>query len=123
MLRACKYCGKIHDSKFICPRKPQRKYIRKDSAADDFRQKSRWKNHISPGIRREAGYLCEVCRDAGKLVHEGLSVHHIVPVNEQPGLADVETNLICLCPTCHERAENGRISREYLRELALRRIK
>ena len=42
MLRSCKYCGKIHDSKHICPNKPIRKRYKK-TEEDKFRNTQAWK--------------------------------------------------------------------------------
>lgn len=122
MLKSCKYCGRIHDRQYQCPKKPRSESVRKESAADEFRQKSHWKNHLSPKVKRDAGYLCEVCRDKGILTHEELSVHHIVPINEAAELADDESNLICVCSFCHEKAEKGEINRKFLKLLAMKRI-
>lgn len=64
--------------------------------------------------------LCRVCADKEppEYVTEGLSVHHIVPLEEDFELRSDESNLVTLCSRCHEDAENGKISRGYLRALA-----
>lgn len=49
---------------------------------------------------------------------EGLSVHHIVPLEEDFELRNDMDNLVTLCSRCHEDAENGRVPRGYLRALA-----
>jgi 5-methylcytosine-specific restriction endonuclease McrA len=123
MLKACSRCGRIHAAG-QCTVKPAykaRNYDRSDNDAYQFRQRAKWRRK-SKQIREDAQYLCEVCRDKKKLVYEGLSVHHITPLNEDTSIGYEDTNLICLCSTCHELAEAGMIDREYLRSLAALRI-
>ena len=123
MLKACSRCGRIHKAG-ECTVKPAYKgkdYDRSNNDAYQFRQRAKWKKK-SKQIREDAQYLCEVCRDKKKLVYEGLSVHHITPLKEDISAGYEDTNLICLCPTCHELAEAGMIDREYLRKLAALRI-
>lgn len=64
--------------------------------------------------------LCRVCaaKSPPEYVTEGLSVHHIVPLEEDFELRNDESNLVTLCSRCHEDAENGKIPRGYLRALA-----
>ena len=40
MLKSCSYCGKIHDSKYICKEKPKRK--KEVTKADRFRWTRLW---------------------------------------------------------------------------------
>ena len=123
MLKACSRCGRSHKAG-ECTVKPAYKagnYDRSQNDAYQFRQRAKWRKK-SKQIREDAQYLCEVCRDKKKLVYEGLSVHHITPLNEDISVGYEDTNLICLCPTCHELAEAGMIDREYLRKLAALRI-
>ncbi len=51
----------------------------------------------------------------------GLETHHIRKLRERPDLALADGNLICLCGSCHERAERGDISAERLERLAAER--
>lgn len=122
---ALTYCGRFHDSKHTCSEKQAAlaSYIRKASAADEFRQRSCWKNNLSPKVKRDAGYVCEVCKANGRYIFTDLSVHHIVPINAAPELANDERNLICVCADCHEAAEKGKLDREFLRKLAAERIR
>lgn len=62
--------------------------------------------------------MCVCCRASGFIVCDGLSVHHIVPLEEDIALAAELSNLITLCSSCHERAEAGMISRAQLIEWA-----
>ncbi len=118
MLKSCKYCGRIHDSKFDCGRKPKSKYKRKES--EQIRYTTPMKRK-SVEIKESANYLCEVCRDKGKFVTSGLETHHIEKLVDRPDLALDNNNLICLCRNCHEQAEKGYIDVSYLRELARKR--
>lgn len=123
MLKACSRCGKIHAAG-QCKIKPAyagKKYDRSENIAYSFRQKARWTKK-SRQIRQDAQFLCEVCRDKGKLVYQFLSVHHIIPLKENTSLGYEDSNLICLCSSCHELAEAGIISRDYMHMLAERRI-
>ena len=123
MLKACSRCGKIHAAG-QCAIKPAYKagnYDRSQNEAYQFRQRAKWRKK-SIQIRTDAQYLCEVCRDKKKLVYAGLSVHHITPLSEDTSIGYEDSNLICLCSSCHELAEAGMIDREYLRKLAARRI-
>ena len=49
-------------------------------------------------------YTCKIC---GK-THKRLEVHHII--FRRNGGSDDESNLICLCKTCHDKLHNGEIS-------------
>lgn len=63
--------------------------------------------------------MCQCCfRMAAGTVRrinpEGLSVHHIIPLEEDYGKGLEGRNLITLCAYHHEQAEKGAISREEL---------
>lgn len=123
MLKACSRCGRIHKAG-ECKIKPAyqaRNYDRSGDDAYQFRSKAKWRKK-SQQIKQDAQFLCEVCRDKKKLVYEGLSVHHITPLKEDISIGYEDTNLICVCSTCHELAEAGMIDRDYLRKLAILRI-
>lgn len=115
LLKSCKYCGRIHDSKFDCGRKLKRKRIVKQS--EEFRYTSKMKKK-SAEIKEDAGYLCEYCLSKGMLTYKGLETHHIEKLTIRPHLALDNDNLICLCRNCHELAERGDISRARLKEIA-----
>ena len=123
MLKSCKYCGRIHDTKFNCGQKPQGRH-KADSEAHQIHQKNRWKE-LSKEIRDRDGYCCVVCMSGNynairHINYEGVSVHHIEPLSERPDLAYDRTNLITLCSYHHERAEAGEISRDELHRMAAR---
>ena len=82
MLKSCPYCGKIHDKKYNCPKKPVRQ--RQDNRQSKFRSTYKWTKKAQ-AVKRRDGYLCQVCLRG--LYHperqyetEGLEVHHIQTV-------------------------------------------
>lgn len=118
MLRSCKYCGRIHDSRYDCGRKPKKIYRR--SAEVSGRYTHAW-DVKSREIKSRSNYLCSVCLDEGALTYEGLETHHIVKLIDRPDLLLDDSNLICLCRKHHELAEKGAISAEKLREIVRKR--
>ena len=120
MLRSCKYCGRIHDSKYDCGKKPVRRKIRTQQSR--FRSTETWKKK-SIRIRRRDNYLCQVCIRklyGTKKQHngEGIEVHHIIPLAEGWEYRLDNNKLISLCGEHHEEAERGEIPREVLLEIA-----
>lgn len=121
MLRACKFCGKIHDSKYRCLKAPV-KEKKKLSKADYFRRGQSWTNK-SIEIRERDHYLCQACIRGlpgtyQKYNYDGLSVHHIVPINKDWDRRLENDNLITLCDMHHEMAESGEIEAEVLTQIA-----
>ena len=120
MLKTCPYCGRIHPAGYECPKKPKRKYNggeeRKLRSTYAWAQKSK-------EVREKAQGLCEVCRDKGIYNYQHIEVHHIEKLKDKPELWLEDDNLICLCSECHRLAEAGLIKKNYLRELALKRMK
>lgn len=124
MLRSCKYCGRIHDSKKLCAEKSRAIYKRKDKSrrAEQIHQSHQWKS-LSQQIRERDTSLCQVCRRRlFETVMEfnpyTLSVHHIEPIEENPQRAFDPANLITLCRMHHDMAERGAIPREALAAIA-----
>lgn len=122
MLKACSKCGKIHERGYVCtagviPIKQQR-----TSQADRFRNTQAWKKK-SEAIKERDYHMCRVCfvkayNTTLQYNSNGISVHHIVPLAEDYDKRLDDDNLITLCAYHHELAENGRIPRRYLAELA-----
>ena len=75
MLKSCKYCGKIHDSKTVCDLKPVA--VKKDSKANRFRKTNLWKEK-SVEIRRRDNFLCQVCLKENIFNYHVLKFHHII---------------------------------------------
>lgn len=116
MLKACPYCGRVHDRKYDCGRKPVQGKRWKEQ--DTFRSSRAWQRKRAE-IRERDLNLCRMCLAQGKLVCEDLSVHHIVPLEQSAALRLDDSNLITLCSRCHELAEAGRIRQDYLRGLTM----
>lgn len=111
MLKSCSVCGRVHDSSRRC----RRKQPKRSSQADAFRNTYEWQK-LRAAAKERDHHMCVSCRASGLIVTEGLSVHHIVPLEEDISQASVMANLATLCPSCHELAEAGRISRASLME-------
>lgn len=56
-----------------------------------------------------AGHHCEWCENR----YDRLQIHHIEPRSE--GGPNTKRNLIALCPTCHDKADHGGISKTQLK--------
>lgn len=116
MLKSCKYCLRIHDSKFDCGMKPKR--YKESNEINRFRWSRRW-HEKSKYIRERDNYLCQVCLTNqfdtfNRYNTEQLEVHHIVPLHEDFNLRLDDENLITLCAKHHKMADKGIISREFL---------
>ncbi len=114
MLVSCKYCGKIHDRKYDCPSKPKK--IKEANEINKFRWSRKWRTKRNQIVNRDK-YLCQVCKHEKRYVYDGLEVHHIVPLVEDFSKRLNDDNLITLCGECHELAESGEISKEYLQNI------
>ena len=119
MLKSCKYCGKIHDSKYICPNKPQRK--KQISEADRFRWTRQWQRKRNEIKQRDLN-LCQICiRELYNTIYkyntEELEVHHNVPINEDYNKRLDNNNLLTLCDSHHKMCESGEIPREKVQRI------
>lgn len=133
MLKSCKYCGRIHDEKLICPGKAQRisaRNYRRGNNADRFRRSTSW-TEMSRRVRARDFYMCLCCADGiyktdGTEVSivetDNISVHHITPLEEDFSQRLDEHNLISVCATHHEMCEAQMISRDKQRELVNKSI-
>ena len=125
MLKACQYCGRIHEKKHIC--KAKREAIRqrqkkKDTQESRFRYTQKWKNKRKE-IRERDRQVCQLCvrglHDPERQFETNdLSVHHITPVAEAWDRRLDGDNLITLCARHHEMAEKGEIRKEELETIA-----
>lgn len=118
MLKACSYCGRIHNIGETCPKKPTRHYHK--TTTDHLRDTYKWQRKRNQ-IKADANYLCEVCKDKGIITSKHLEVHHIVKLNKAPDLLTDDDNLICLCVPHHKQADAGEIDAIYLKQLAKKR--
>lgn len=115
-LRSCTICGKIHSTDIKCHRKIERT----DQLAHELRQSHKW-HKKSLEIREQSHWLCAVCRDQGIITHENISVHHIKKLQHNPELLLDDENLVALCATHHQMADDGLIDEDYLISLAKKR--
>lgn len=111
MLRSCQYCGRIHDSKYDCGRRPQK--IKKKYKYDSFRSTYAWQRKTEE-IKERDNHLCQICirgiyGSRTQINSVNLSVHHAVPLKIDYELRLSNENLITLCAKHHEMAENGEI--------------
>lgn len=111
MLKSCKYCGKIHDSKFDCGKKPVRK--KQGNNKDRFRWTQAWQKKREE-IKQRDKYLCQVCirklyNTLEQYNYEDLQVHHAISLEEDFDKRLDNDNLITLCEDHHEMAERGDI--------------
>lgn len=128
MLKACSYCGRIHDGKYMCEQKEQsiRNRQSKRSKANkrvyDFHRSHKWKGK-SIAIRERDNYCCQICERGlhnpdRQYETDNISVHHIVPIAEDWDKRLDDENLITLCAKHHEQAEKGEIKKEELKKIA-----
>lgn len=117
MLKSCKYCMRIHDSKFDCGKKPKRN--KKPTKINKFRWSRKWREKRNQIVQRDK-YLCQMSlrEDPPRYVYANLEVHHIIPIEEDWDKRLDDNNLITLSEEYHEKAERGEISRETLIEIA-----
>lgn len=120
MLRSCKYCGRVHDTKHDCGRKPARTKI--VTHKDRFRRTQAWRDK-SIHIRERDRYLCQVCIRKlhgyeRQYNYDSLQVHHIYSLEEDFEKRLDDENLITLCSFHHELAENNQISKQELLRMA-----
>lgn len=117
MMKSCPYCGGIHEVGVVCKKKPARKPGKHKSKAGDLRHRAIW-TRKSIEIRERDLFCCRYCLEHGTVTTRDLSVHHIIPINEDESVWLENDNLITLCYEHHEEAEKGLIDRETLSRLA-----
>lgn len=117
MFKTCVHCGRIHTKGYTCT---QGKRIYRSGTDRRARATNRWKMK-SIEIRERAHYLCEVCKANGVINYDDVEVHHIVKIRDDESLLLDNFNLICLCAAHHREADEGKIDKEYLQEIAQRR--
>lgn len=119
MLKSCQYCGRIHNSGYICPYKPIRKS--KITEADKFRWTSLWQKKREE-IKQRDLYLCQICirelyDTVVKYNTEELEVHHNIPINEDYNKRLNNYNLLTVCDMHHKMCDNGKIPREEVQQI------
>lgn len=119
MLKSCQYCGKIHDSKYICKEKPNRK--KEVTETDRFRWTSIWQRKREE-IKKRDLYLCQICirelyNTVTKYNTEELSVHHNIPINEDYNKRLDNDNLLTVCDYHHKMCDRGEIPRNKVQRI------
>ena len=125
MLKSCQYCGRIHDSAYICEQKAQaiaRRQAKKDNKIEQFRGSPAWKEKRAE-IRERDSQVCQVCirglyKPVRKYETDGLQVHHIKPIAIDWDSRLDNDILITLCSRHHEMAEAGEIPADELLMIA-----
>ena len=122
-LKSCMYCGRVHDTKFKCKERARR-VTHDKSKAGDLRNTYRWRKKRD-FIKERDNNICQICKEEfllnrTRIKDKELHVHHITPYKENETLFLDDDNLITLCTYHHEEAEAGKISREYLRRIAIK---
>ena len=116
-LKSCSKCGKIHPRGVKC--EIGRKY--QSSQERKLRSTYMWTKKAKQ-IKADAMGLCEVCRAQGLYTYDGLEVHHITKLKDEPSGLLEDDNLITLCVYHHKQADDGELDADYLRELVKERF-
>ena len=116
MLKSCKYCNRIHDSKHDCGKKPKR--IKQNNDKDKFRWTKAWQRKREE-IRERDKFLCQICTrnlydTRVQYNYKELEVHHAVPLQEDFDKRLDNNYLITLCERHHEMAEIGEIPKSII---------
>lgn len=119
MLKSCSYCGRIHDSKYICKEKPIKK--KTITEADKFRWTRMWQKKREE-IKKRDLYLCQICirelyDTINKYNTKDLSVHHNTPINEDYNKRLDDDNLLTVCDYHHKMCDRGEITREEVQKI------
>lgn len=130
MLKTCPTCGRIVDVHHVCPRARQNrnKYDADRYQSHEnrrFRSGKSWQRKRKEirmrdmGVDQAALHGLDPDHPEPYINTEGLSVHHITPLEENRSLALDDCNLILLGSHTHELAERGEISADELRKIAI----
>ncbi len=121
MLKSCKYCSRIHDSKYICPNKQtaindRQRRFKRDRAIDKFRSSGEWQ-HKREEIKERDKQLCQICirklyGTRQQYTYNNLSVHHAISLMEDWEKRLDNDNLITGCDMHHEMMECGKIPKD-----------
>ena len=58
-LKSCVYCGRVHSTSTVCPRKPMKKVFKKITEKDKFRSTKAWQIKRED-IKRRDRYMCQI---------------------------------------------------------------
>lgn len=120
MLKSCRYCGRIHDKKYDCGKRPVQKHIG-NSAADRFRYTSAWQQKREQ-IKERDNYLCQICIrnlfNTKKILNsENISVHHAEKLEENFEKRLDDDNLLTMCEIHHKMADKNIIPFEVVKRI------
>jgi len=80
-----------------------------------FYKSGAW-THCRETYMKSVGYLCEMCKERGRLT-PGDTVHHKIHLNpnniSDPTITLGWDNLMCLCRDCHAEIHKGKPVRRY----------
>lgn len=121
ILRACSKCGGLHKLGEKCSNY-HKDYTgqynnRSDVNAIKIRSSTKWQKKRQE-IQEHANFICEYCFEHNRLTYNDLSVHHIEKLEDNPGKAYDNYNLILLCKYCHKLADSNKIDAEELKKIA-----
>ena len=134
VLKTCPTCGKLHAFDEVCQKQIEnrRQYLLsaadkskcdRDSKAKRFRSSQAWQRKRAEVRARDLN-ICRYCfLVKHKITTADLSVHHIIPIDNDYSRRLSGRNLITLCRECHELAERGGIPAEELRRLIVEKLK
>lgn len=114
MLKSCKYCMRIHDSKIDCGKKPKR--VKQGNDKDRFRWTQAWQRKREE-IKKRDKFLCQICirelyETFDKYTYDNIEVHHAITLEEDFERRLDNDNLLTMCERHHEMAERFIIPRE-----------
>ena len=78
---------------------------------EDFYKTKAWKRKRLSILKRDK-YLCQHCKRYGRR-RDATTVHHIKHYEDYPELGLVDSNLISLCSTCHNKEHPEKVERKY----------
>lgn len=110
MLKSCKYCGRVHDKKYDCGKRPAIIYKR-TSLVDRFRNTSAWQQKREE-IKERDNYMCQICirnlYDTKKIMnYENISVHHAEKIEENFEKRLDNDNLLTVCEQHHKLCDKN----------------
>ncbi len=121
ILKSCKYCCRIHDSKYNCGKQPVRK--KHGNNKDKFRWTKVWQSKREE-IKQRDLYLCQICirnlfDTRNRYERDTLEVHHAISLEQDFDKRLDNDNLITLCARHHEMSERNEIPLKTILDIIL----